>query len=124
MRSTGKPSCDRPNGVGLRLTFILLICLAPLLILADNTPGPPGISPPETPRADPPVLIVRFVNINSGGGESSDGSFIIRGTLGQPLAGDMVTCRATITSEQWSISSETDPGRIWENGFEFDPACK
>jgi hypothetical protein len=103
---------------------VLLIGLAPALIQADNTIGPPGMNPPPGPQAESPTLVVRFVHINGGGGESSDGTFSIRGTLGQPAAGDADSCRESITSEQWSTSSETDPGRIWDSSFELAPACK
>ena len=102
----------------------LLFCLESTFSFADTPADPPDYFPLDSAAVEQPVITVRFLSIESGGGSSSDGVFSIRGTVGQPLSGESVTCRQKSMNDLWSVATEIDLDLIYRNGFEFDAACE
>lgn len=110
-----------------RLIWLLIALLASFftLPLPANTLSDQQSKTSSTEiQQEMPVLIARFISINGGGGETSDGVLTIHGTIGQPQTGDSVSCGLKSSNGFWSITAETDLDPIFGNSFEFDFTCK
>jgi hypothetical protein len=102
----------------------ILILMLPPPAFSKSPPQQKAERPLAVPQIDPPALIVRFISIDGGGGQSSDGELILRGTIGQVQNGESSTCGRKVSNGVWFVSSENDLDIIFNSGFEFDATCQ
>ena len=101
----------------------LLILLLQTNALA-NSPQQQVETLAAEPLVVPPTLVVRFISIDGGGGESNDGVLTVRGTIGQVQAGESSTCGRSVSNGVWFVLTENDLNLIFASSFELDAACQ
>jgi uncharacterized SAM-binding protein YcdF (DUF218 family) len=111
--------------------WIFARCLLGLLILllqttafADPTLQQQTEAPLARPLVEPPILTVQYISIEAGGGLSSDGELILRGTIGQVQSSESSTCGRTVSNGIWFIIVDKDLNFIFNSSFESDASCQ